>query len=371
MKKIVSILLVGVLLLSALVPAFANESKTMNLTLEDALKLAEENSIVLKNYDANLTIAKRNLSSAQQKADTIVVESVWSDSEYLANGTAKDYTPAVKQRIVDDLIKDRAQTVHNIQVDVTSSYRDLQQKILSMENSKDNLEVQKTELESNKKKLDLGLVTKNTILDLENSIATSELNIKKSEWDLEKAYMDFAKKIGVDLNTKFNLLPLGDLSVNFSYDVEALAITAKEKGDAVLKAEKDLEMKKLQRDVENRYTRFKRPEGAEDFAKSITDLEKALEDAKIAAEVKVRSDYNSILNAKLDIDIAKLKVEIAERTLNTQQVKYDLGMVVYLEVTKAQNSLNSAKQAVQSAELSLYKLVENFDFYIKDFMANE
>jgi len=242
---------------------------------------------------------------------------------------------------------------------------------LSIDSSKANLEVQKTELESKKQELALGLTTKNTILDLENNIASAELNIKKAEWSIEMSQMDLAKKLGVDLNTQFNLANDIDLNVVFSYDVEALSTFAKESGTSVTKAEKDLEMKKLERDVESRYTRYKRPDGAEDYDKSIADLEKALADAKVTEEVKIRSDYNGILNAQLDVEIAKLKLEIAERTLNTNQVKYDLGMIVFVDVTKAQNDVEAAMITIQSKELALYKAVENFNYYTKDFVVEE
>ncbi|MCH4887412.1 hypothetical protein EZV73_07510 [Acidaminobacter sp. JC074] len=369
MKRILSLLLVGVVLLSAVVPAFAEE--VMGITLEKAIELAKENSITLKNYDANILIAERNLSSAENKADDLEIKSIISDSQYLADGKAKELVPAQKERIVEDLKTAKEDEIKSIEIAVTSAYYSLYNEILSLGTAKDSIAVQKEELASKQKEFELGLVTQNTISDLENSIAQAELNLQKSEWSIQMAHMDLAKTLGVDLNTRFLLVQKLDLSVDTEYDVETLALQAQTQGSSIEKAEKDLEMKILEEKVVNRYTRYKMPEGSEDYDKSIADLEKAVEDAKVTEEVKIRTDYNNILNAQLDLEIAKLKLEIAERTLNTQEVKNNLGMVIYLDVVKAENDVEAAKLDIQVKELSLYKLVENYNYYIKDFGVEE
>ena len=365
MKKIVSLLLISVLLLSAIVPAFAEDN--MAITLEQAIELATENSLELKNYDSNILIAKRNLKSAEHQSDIVNTKGVVSDTEYLESGKTKELYPAQKQRILDDLKTEKDEVIKSIEIDVTSVYYALYNEMLQVESQQDNLEVQKQELTSKQQELALGLSTKNTVLDLENNIAQTELVIKKAAWSIEMAHMDLAKTLGVDLDTKFLLVEKLDLGVSLDVDVNALAEQAKIQGATILKSEKDLEMKILEKKVVGRYTRYKRPEGSEDYDKSITDLEKAIEDAKVSEEVKIRSDYNSILNVQLDLEIAKLKLEIEKRTLKTNQVKSDLGMVIYLEVVKSQNSLDSATLEIQSKELNLYKLIENFNDYTKTF----
>jgi len=367
MKRILSLFVVGVILLSAVVPAFAEDSEKITVSLEKAIELATENSIAIKNYENNILIAERNLKSAQHEADIVKLDKSLSSSAYLTAGKTKEYTPVVKERTLEDLKTDKEKAVQDLQISVVGSYYTLYNQMLSMETLNDNLEVQKEELESKKKELSLGLTTKNSVLDLENNIATAELEIKKAKWNLEMAQMDLAKTLGVDLNTIFILTDNPELLSVIEYDVEALVEKAVLEGTSVSKAQKDLDMKKLEKEVETRYTLYKRPEGAEDFDKSIADLEKALADAKVTEEVKIRSDYNSILSAQLDLEISKLKLEIAERTLSTNQLKYDLGMLVYLDVVKNQNSVADAKLDIQTKELNLYKLVEAFNYYIQDF----
>jgi len=369
MKRIVSLLLIGVILLSAAIPAFAED--TMGITLENAIELAMENSITLKNYDANILIAEREFKSAENRSDNVETKGIVSDSQYLDNGKTKDLYPAQKQRILDDFKMNKENEIQNLKIEVTSTYYSLYNEMLSLETSKDSIAVQKEELVSKQKEFELGLVTKNTISDLENSIAQAELNLKKAEWSIEMGHMDLAKTLGVDLNTRFLLADKLDLSAVIDYDVETLAIQAQTQGDAIQKAEKDLEMIVLEDKVIGRYTRYSNSDLNDGYDEKIVDSEKAVEDAKVTEEIKIRSDYNSILNAQLDLEIAKLKLEIAERTLNTQQVKNNLGMVIYLEVVKAENDVESAKLDIQLKELSLYKLVENYNHYIKDFSVEE
>jgi len=178
-----------------------------------------------------------------------------------------------------------------------------------------------------------------------------------------------AKTLGVDLNTKLILVEALDLNVSFEYDIEFLAEQAKAEGSSVLEAEKDLEMKILEKQVVNKYTRYKSPENSEDYDQSIVDLEKALEEARVTEEFNVRSDYNSILNAQLDLEIAKLKLIMAERVLEASQVKSDLGMIVYLDVVKSQNAVDSAELEILIKELNLYELVETFNYSIQNFVT--
>ena len=367
MKRIISLLLLCVLLVSAVVPAFAED--IMAITLEEAIELAKENSLVLKNFESNILIAERNLKSADYQSDIVNTNGVISDSEYLENGKTKELYPAQKQRILDDLLVEKEEAIKDIEIEVTSAYYSLYNELLSLETKKDNLDVQHQELESKQQELTLGLITQNTVFDLENNIAQMALSYQKSEWSIDMAQMDLAITLGVDLDTTFLLVEKLDLSVSLEVDINTLSEQAILQGASVLKAEKDLEMKILEKKVVNKYTRYKSPEGSEDYDKSIADLEKALEDARVNEEVKIRSDYNSILNAQLDLEIAKLKLEIAERLLDANQVKNDLGMNVYLDVVKSQNAVESAELEILTKELNLYKLVENFNYYIQDFTA--
>lgn len=365
MKRIISLLLMSVLFLSAVVPSFAED--TTAITLEKAIELAKENSFVLKNYDNNILIAERNLKSAEHQADIVSTSGVVNDSEYLANGKTKELYPAQNQRTLEDLKIEKEEAIKDIEIEVTSAYYSLYNEILSIQTQKDNLEVEKQELTSKQQELELGLATQNNVLDLENNIAQTELSIQKAEWSIDMAQMDLAKTLGVNLDTKFLLVEKLDLNVSLDIDVNILSEQAKTQGATVLKAEKDLEMKILEKKVVEKYTRYKSPEGSEDYNKSIADLEKAIEDAKVTEEVKIRTDYNSILNAQLDLEIAILKLEIAERSLSTNQVKSELGMVIYLDVVKSQNEVDSAKIDIQTKELNLYKLVENFNYYTINF----
>ena len=367
MKKIISLLLISVLLLSAVVPAFAEE--IMTITLEEAIDLAKENSLVLKNFESNILIAERNLKSAMYQADIVKTDGVLSDSEYLENGKIKELYPAEKQRILDDLMVEKEESIKDIEVEVTTAYYSLYNEMLSLDEKRDNLEVQQLELGSKQQEFYLGLITHNTLLDLENNIAQMELANEKAEWSIEMAQMDLAKTLGVDLNTKLILVEALDLNVSFEYDIEFLAEQAKAEGASVLEAEKDLEMKILEKQVVNKYTRYKSPENSEDYDQSIVDLEKALEEARVTEEFNVRSDYNSILNAQLDLEIAKLKLIMAERVLEASQVKSDLGMIVYLDVVKSQNAVDSAELEILIKELNLYELVETFNYSIQNFVT--
>lgn len=361
--------------MSSVLPVFAEvelvEESKLELTIQEAIDTAMENNYEILAFDRQLLIAERYLNSAVRAADRVKIETS-SDAQFLANGKTLLLYPVQRQRELDDLINDAEDLKQNLQIDITSTYMELKNSVSDLEVMAKGLETLKSEFVSKERELELGLVTSNLIADLENAINQAELNIKKAKWENQLANMDLAKLIGVDLNTQFLLTDTQNYDVDLSiYDIDALAASAAELGSGVLTAEKNIEMKELEKEVTRLYTRYKTPEGSEDFDESIADLEKDLDDARLTEEIKVRSDFTSIINADLDVQINTMKLELVDRELNVANIKYNLGMFIKLDVVKVEDSRQEALNNLESSKLNLFTLVENFNYYIDGFTVEE
>lgn len=375
MKRIISFIILLTIVMSSILPVFAEvelvEESKMELTIQEAIDTAMENNYEILAFDRQLLIAERYLKSAIRQSEVVKIETA-SDAQFLENGKTLLLYPAQRQRELDDLINDAEDLKQNLQIDITSTYMELKHSVSDLEVLEKGLETLKSEFVSKQREFELGLVTSNLIADLENAINQAELNIKKAKWENQLAHMELAKLIGVDLNTQFLLTDTQDYSADLSiYDIDALAASATEFGNGVLTAAKDIEMKELEKEVVRLYTRYKKPEGTEDFDESIADLMKDLDDARLTEEIKIRSDYTSIINADLDVQINTMKLELVERELNVANIKYSLGMFIKLDVVKVEDSHQEALNNLESSKLTLFTLVENFDYYISGFTVEE
>jgi outer membrane protein TolC len=91
-----------------------------------------------------------------------------------------------------------------------------------------------------------------------------------------------------------------------------------------------------------------------------------LRDAQIQAEVKVRTDYLSILNLADDVQIAKLQKERSAKALDMTAKRHKLGVVTDAELEQAQLQAASAETALLQAKLDLHMAVERYKYYVSN-----
>ena len=369
MKKIIICIFAVLVLLSSIVPAFAEE--VVAVDLDEAIELAKENSIILKNFDDHILLAERELKSAIYQSEVVNVNSIISDYEYFENGMIKEFDPYEAQKYLDDFIDEKALEIRTIEIEVTSLYYSLYHEMLTIEAKKDSLSLLESEFLERKFEYDLGLVTEFDLYTFEKSLNQLKLSLSQSERSIEMLQMELAKELGLELDTKILLVNYPQIDNTFNFDLEQIVELSKTDSIEVLEAIEKLELKKLEEKVASKYTRYMSPDNIEDYDQSIVDLEKALEETIADVELKIRTDYNNIESAQYNLEISRILVEIAEMSLDEALVMNELGLNTSTDLLKSIAEVEASQLNMQKCVVELFKLVENFKVYTENlYVAN-
>ncbi len=80
--------------------------------------------------------------------------------------------------------------------------------------------------------------------------------------------------------------------------------------------------------------------------------------------LSIKSCYNNILTAKADMNTAELTYNMKVKEYDSAKVKYELGMITNLELTKTINDLYDAQVTYANAKLSYRMAVEKYKYEV-------
>ncbi len=365
MRKLVTAFTVSTMILTMSSFAFASEA---NLTFKEAKDLAQSNSIVLGTIDKKIDLQDRITSNAQVASKNLDLDAYVSDSQYLSDGKKKDLTPAQEERKLRDLKDTKADEVVNVEVATVKAYVTLRNQIDAAKNDQVALDTAKAELAAKQKQLDLGQITNSDLNKYKIVVQELELALVKANRVIVQSEMELNKLVGNPLDLEITLAGTVDLEIEeIIYDIEKLVMVGRTNADEVVTAQDNLDLHMLEMKVIKKYSRYELPDNFEDMEENQLDLEQKLAEAKDDAEVKIRSDYNALLNKKDDVTIAQLRYDLSFETYEITKLKANLGLLTFLDVQKATDDLRSKNEALNQAKLDLYTSKLTYDQYISNF----
>ena len=192
----------------------------------------------------------------------------------------------------------------------------------------------------------------------------SQALLKTYQRDLDILYINFNEKLGLAPDTMVNLssaiLPNEELSIN---SIDKLAKKVVAASHDVAKLETDKELIKIEHDILYEYSDYI-PDDCDTLEDSLLNSDYSIRDQKVAVELKVRSDYNNLLNLKDDTTIRMMEYDQKVKLLEIAQKRYDIGMSTYLDVLKAQGERDTALVGYDKARLDYYSALQSFKLYI-------
>ena len=81
-------------------------------------------------------------------------------------------------------------------------------------------------------------------------------------------------------------------------------------------------------------------------------------------KLSMKSSYNNILTTKESMDIAAMQYDIKRREYDAAKIKYDLGVIANIELTKAINDLYDAQVSYANAKLNYRMAIEKYKYEI-------
>ncbi|MGI6484735.1 MAG: TolC family protein [Tepidanaerobacteraceae bacterium] len=362
------------------------ENKILKLSLQDALKISEQNNSQVKLSMLELEkaqLAKKQLEYSDKKAkqkeedlkelldelgNNLLPPDGMPDNSAIGTFSTSDfeykYTMELGKKRADLAVKMAEKgidaTLRNIRFGVEAAYYaalSARDNLQIMENALDR---QKEILKISKAKYELGACAKAEVLDAEVQVANAETSLLQAQVEKEKAYINLKKLLGFDmgqeieLTDEFEFQPLDEKVM-----LDDLIQEAKENRIDIISAVGLCDIAQLDFELTSKVY----PSNTFNYKQKEYDLE----EAKVKAEDTVNSAEAEIRQTVLDLDKAEANIPLLDKTLESAQesfrlakLSYEAGLLRSVDVTAAEQGLRQVElqrsQVIYSYNLMLLKL---------------
>lgn len=334
------------------------ESGVWQLTYEEALELAEDNSSDLDNvaekaeylqdlkediWDITGSFSVPTVSYQQWVDDEVY--SIYSQIQSISSGmTQNRYTEEITKLTLESTVK----------IYFTSILSDES----SLEVAKKEAEVKKTQYLQGQTKNKMGLISDYDLRTLETDYKTAVDNVETLERTIEEEYRSFNQLLGISDDTEYELV----------YDIE---YTPYEMGQSMTqyiqnKLNTDYTIKQLEQNVDDaefnkNYMSMSSTNSQSASNKySYEEAKSTLKTAKEDKELAIQNAYNEVQELENQYETAQRNLETAKSNLELAELNYSLGRNTALDVTKAELDVEEAEntlaQIVYSHDMKVYQL---------------
>lgn len=208
----------------------------------------------------------------------------------------------------------------------------------------------------------LGLLS---ALDYENASLASIL--AKSNLDsyvMNEAIAEENLKILLNIDDK-------NIRINPTDEIECEEFVSDSTKDAQLASESRYDLNALKESMDLAYEYFDLSSVLTENSATYNSAYSSYLDAKYnynyalkMTKLSVQSMYNAILSAKDKMDISEIQYNIKRKEYNAAKLKYELGVIANVELTKAINDLYDAQVSYANAKLTYRMAIEKYKYEI-------
>ena len=334
------------------------ESGVWQLTFEEALELAEDNSSDLDNvaekaeylqdlkediWDITGSFSVPTVSYQQWVDDEVY--SIYSQIQSISSSmTQNRYTEEITKLTLESTVK--------------SYFTSILSDESSLEVAKKEVEVKKTQYLQGQTKNKMGLISDYDLRTLETDYKTAVDNVETLERTIEEEYRSFNQLLGISDDTEYELV----------YDIE---YTPYEMGQSMTqyiqnKLNTDYTIKQLEQNVDDaefnkNYMSMSSTNSQSASNKySYEEAKSTLKTAKEDKELAIQNAYNEVQELENQYETAQRNLETAKSNLELAELNYSLGRNTALDVTKAELDVEEAEntlaQIVYSHDMKVYQL---------------
>ena len=362
-KKVLSLFTCIAIIISFSANVFAQEEvhTSYTLSLEDAIRMATEDSPQFISADVKIEDAKRQLKKAQK--DKRNFKGVIRLPAGLPNVALKQgYYVKQAEVGVKSAEMEKMQAQSSVAYDVTQKYY--------------NVKLSESLVESAQSGYQLALENKNT-MDTQFSLGlVSELDVKNAEYAVAQAKnacdtyersLDIAKKsllIALQIDDENVPLILTDdieyeeFSANLSEDIARAMNERYDICSLKSAAELAVSYRKITEVLGQSSPEYSAANN------NVVQTEYNYTNTKKLIALSINSSYNAILNAHSALKLAEQSVSIKEQEYNVSKIQYSLGMITNTQLTAAMNSVTNARIELENARLTYKLAVKKYGYDI-------
>lgn len=361
-KVSIIIALTAAFLLSSV--SWAAGSSKAALSLKKATETAVENDRTLKLTDEKIKLAQRRYNSAVMYSKDAPDKYWSSDAQHVANKYEELLYPLQRETELNELKWQRQYLEDKLRIDVTKLFLRIQQKQRALENQKSIISRAEEEYQAMKKKVESGFMTDTDLRAYEVTIDEAKTRLDSIQRELDNLAADFNDKLGLPYETevKLKLTALPEESLEIP-SIGEIAVIVAENSQDVKALESDKLIDRTKYDIIRRYS-YTLPDEYEVLEDSLLNYDYEIRNKKVSVELKVRSDYNNLLNLEDDIKISELNYNQMVRLAEIEKKRMELDISTQLDYIRAEENRDNAYVALCEAKLNYYIALQDFKFLI-------
>ncbi len=385
MKRKISFLLVMVLMLSTLTNIAAAEdtavtistavnleeittkvNKVYELTIEDAVKIATENSREMWKIDdaiKQMQDARKAGKDAKDQAEILIslpLEAISAmkidiTNNYVDTLLAKNgYYITFAETQMKQLEKSRELLIKGIEIETKSLYYKILLSNKAIEINSAKLSKANEQLRVVNLKFNNGSATKAEVLSGEMAVQQAKTDLDSAMDDLSITKLDLLNKLDLSFNAE---MVLTDTELKYipttEINLEAVIIKAKAERPEILAAANALELQKIETHAYTAYytSNLRQNKSAKEKLK---DAELNIPQAYKNVELDVRKTYLNLIKAERTLVNMDKTVEISKEAARINKLLYDNGMATSLDVLVSNTNL-------AQAEIGRYQLLAAYN----------
>lgn len=340
------------------------QTQTNPLSLNSFIDEVTKVNSKLKLLDDKIVIQEKRYKTAVQNRDEANRKGI-TEMELMINKQTLLLYPLQAQNQLDELKWERENEAKSLKVEATKLFYQYIFKQQEIDSQSKVIDKAQKEYDIAKKKVEVGDQNSLSLTQSENALSLAKQKLETLR----------VEKIGIQM--KINSLLQRELTQAVEVKAEPLSISEyknndldsiitkkKESGHSVVKLQKANEEAKIQYYIEGYAEGIS--SAREGLEYSMMDTENNIISEKAAIELKVKSDYNSILNLKDDIEIAKLTYDLNTKLHSISELKYDRGLISISDYLKTSGDKETALTNYNKAQLDYAVAVMNFKLYIEE-----
>ena len=327
------------------------DTSTLNLSLEDALKAMETGNSALKLADSKLLIYDKQSQQdlARHDANTAVVD---EDSK-----KERDLNYKRSQWTLDNAKHDRDTQLKALKAQITNEY----ESVLNLQQQADNLKTQLANLDTviNQVNLQikLGLKVPSDIYSYNAQKSKLEAAQKAVLNSIDSSMISLKEDLGIDINRNVVLTSTLIQYAKFDdSDINNEIAKAIQNNYDIQRYKQDIDITQIEYDIDFEYS----DPTADQIQLSIEDKKATLATLSTTQEVGLRTAYNGLKSLENTIEADKLTVEADQINVNVMQKSIDVGKSSSLEMIALQNTLLNDQYTLQQDVNAYMTAATNF-----------
>ena len=364
LRKIISLSLVLGLIASSTLTVQAAET----YSLFGMLKEAKSNNIKMTLLNTQVDREREDYVAAKAISVSLIDDFDEDDSYTYSDKQKIELNPLVSKKAYMDVLFDQVKKENEIEYDTKNlfyTYFNLKE---SAESRKDYYAFMDDKKAAKQMELELGQITQLEYDEFVASYESAHLDYLSAKNEMERK----AREINIFLkNDPLNEIEISKVdmeTINLdTFDMQNISEEIIENSYQIGQLELEKSIQEADKTLKSRYKGFgEKAIELELIEDTILELDSKIEDKKLSLKNELYTKYNNARIAETDIKIKQLEFDLAKRTFEIDEIKFDTGQLSLIDLSESRKEFEDAFFAINSAKLKAYLTQLEFTHFIEE-----